>query len=344
MAGAVLATGEDAGSSARRRARLDQAEFPRYPRREEYERMQKRRTLPVVPTPPGSAASEPAPAAFATSEPTGRDPLLSAMGAGTDVAVVIEAGSFRRMPIGELFIACLGGEDGLRRIRDETGVDVDSVDRIAMTKSGEGTPTVMMTAALDPERIAKLAGSAERVAYGDRGTLFVRKDGASGGDHEVVAAWSDSLILAGGSRRELEAAIDRIEGRGALVVPAIPPEESYGEIYGHVRASFLSKLLPAEVSGAVRAAKDVELHVDATDDVLIVADVTGDAPAQMRDLARTLGGALSAARVTARAQGDDNLLELLDLARVSPSERNFRLEAALPLSVIQRQLGDCSKR
>jgi hypothetical protein len=82
--------------------------------------------------------------------------------------------------------------------------------------------------------------------------------------------------------------------------------------------------------------------VDA-EEVLIVADVKGDAPREMENLARTLGGALSAARLTARAQGNDDFAELLDLARITPSGGRFSVEAAMPLEFMKRQLGGCVK-
>jgi hypothetical protein len=337
VAGFVLGRGENAGKAAARRGKLEQIRFPRYPKSDEFDRMQRRRTLPPLPPP-----VTPAPP-LATQE-QGRDPLLSAMGAQRDVDVVFEAGAFYRMPLAEQLLECFGAEarHEFDRIREKTGIDVEAVDRIAVTATEHGAATVMAAAKFDPARMGSLfPPSVERVAYGDKGTIFDAGADGTQGSQRVVGTWSDSLILLADSKSDVVAALDRVEGRAAPFVPAITPESAYGEIYGHVRASVLAKMLPPEIADAARAAKDVELHVDATEDVLIVADVSGDAPRAMENLARTLGGALSAARVAARAQGNDAFAELLDLARVTPSTGSFVVEAAMPAEFIKRQLGGC---
>jgi hypothetical protein len=199
----------------------------------------------------------------------------------------------------------------------------------------------------DSARVGALLGpSAERESYGDRGAIILEpRSGPDGGrdSKRVIGTWSDSLILLGESKSDVVSALDRVEGRAVEPIPAIAPDLAYGEIYGRVRASVLAKMLPPEIAEAARAAEDVELHVDATEDVLIVADVRGRRPSDMDNLARTFGGALSAARVTARAQGNEAFAELLDLARVSPSVGSFVVEAAMPVEFIKRQLGGCSK-
>lgn len=338
VAGIVLGRGENAGKAAARRAKLEQVRFPRYPKRDEYERMQRRKTLPPLPQLP----SVPTPVAPEQN----RDPLLSALGARSAVDIVFEAGSFYRMPLAQQLLECFGAEarHEFDRMREKTGIDVEAVDRIAVTGSEDGRPTLVVSAKFDPSRVGALLGpSTDRLQHGDKGTLILDPQEGGGGSRRVIGTWSDSLIVLGESKSDVMAALDRVEGRAAPFVPAVMPEQAYGEIYGHVRASVLAKMLPSEIAEAVQAADDVELHVDATVDVLIVADVRGDAPSEMEQLARTLGGALSAARITARAQGNESFAELLDLARVSPSNGSFVVEAAMPVEFIKRQLGGCPK-
>src|SRR5262249_18366322 len=94
-----------------------------------------------------------------------------------------------------------------------------------------------------------------------------------------------------------------------------------------------------------RTASDVELHVDATDDALVVADVSGRDATGMEELGRTFGGALAAGRLGAKADGDSRLAELLELARVSPrKDGSFRLEAAFPVEMVRHWIGDCDPR
>jgi hypothetical protein len=271
------------------------------------------------------------------------------MGPQSDVDIVFEAGAFYRMPLAEQLLECFGSEarKEFDRLREKTGIDVEAVDRIALSATEGGAATVMAAAKFDPARVSALfEPSTERVPYGDKGALFVAPhsgmDGAAG-SARVLGTWSDSLIVLGDSKSDVVAALDRVEGRAAPFAPAISPESTYGEIYGRVRASVLARMLPPEIAEAALAAKDVELHVDAAEDVLIVADVSGDAASEMNRLARTLGGALSAARITARAQGNEAFAELLDLARVTPATGSFVVEAAMPVEFIKRQLGGCAR-
>jgi hypothetical protein len=341
FAGIVLGRGENAGKAAARRAKLEKVRFPRYPKSDEYDRMQRRRTLPPLP----QRASGPPPVAPEQN----RDPLLSALGARSAVDIVFEAGSFYRMPLAQQLLECFGADaqHEFDRMREKTGIDVEAVDRIAVMASEDGRTALVVSAKFDSTRVGALLGpSTDRVQYGDRGALFLDPgagpDGGKG-SQRAIATWSDSLIVLGESKSDVMAALDRVEGRVAPLLPAIMPETAYGEIYGHVRASVLAKMLPPEITEALRAAEDVELHVDATEDVLIVADVRGGTPSDMNNLARTFGGALSAARITAQAQGNEAFAELLDLARVTPSAGSFVVEAAMPVEFIKRQLGGCSK-
>jgi hypothetical protein len=89
--------------------------------------------------------------------------------------------------------------------------------------------------------------------------------------------------------------------------------------------------------------QDVELHVDASEDVAITAEVAGGVGSEIEDLAKSLGGALSLARLKAQADGEEKLAELLDYAKIRPNGGQFSLDLALPLDVLIRQMGPCRK-
>ena len=76
------------------------------------------------------------------------------------------------------------------------------------------------------------------------------------------------------------------------------------------------------------AAGQVELHVGLTDDVYVVADVSGEDAAETRELAKSLGAGLSLARIKARADGDERLATLLDMARIDPKDGRFSVDLA----------------
>ena len=91
-------------------------------------------------------------------------------------------------------------------------------------------------------------------------------------------------------------------------------------------------------------AENVELHVDASSDFAMTAQVKGPDEAKVTDLGKSLGGALSLARMKAQAEGEKELAQLLDFAGVKPDGDEFRLELAVPLDVIKQQLAFCREQ
>lgn len=147
------------------------------------------------------------------------------------------------------------------------------------------------------------------------------------------------------SEEQARAAVDRIEGR-APASPVITEDQSYGDMYGVLSAEDLSRLLPpGEEALAQRlrtAAQRVELHMDASRGVGIVADVEGPDPSQLEDLGKSMGAALSLARIQAKAEGETQLADLLELARVRHRDDGaFTLQMAMPLEMLEKQLAWC---
>jgi hypothetical protein len=76
----------------------------------------------------------------------------------------------------------------------------------------------------------------------------------------------------------------------------------------------------------------------------MTAQVKGADEAKVTDLGKSLGGALSLARMKAQAEGEEKLAQLLDFAKVRPDGNEFKLELAVPLDVIKQQLAFCSEQ
>jgi len=93
----------------------------------------------------------------------------------------------------------------------------------------------------------------------------------------------------------------------------------------------------------LQSAKSVQVHMDVGHDVGMVADVTPGDPSMSEELRRTLGGALSLARMQAAAKGDNDTAGILDLARVQAAggAGAFRLEAGLPNEFMKKALDEC---
>jgi hypothetical protein len=303
-------------------------DFPRYSRPEEAKREARR----VVPVPFSSAevAKPPAP----------RDPLLAALPPGARTAVVLEAAAIRDSPLGRLFLRCAfrDGGDRLEELKTKHGFDpVNSIDRVAMSEDAE-----IVTGAFGGVDWAGMfggEGGATSRAYGSSGTIY--DTGSDGGFAPALATWGDGMLLMGPNADALQRAIDRVEGRGTAAPPPISPGDAYGEAYGVLSADSLAGMLPDDLDAKLRAtAQHIGLHVDARDehDVLMVADVDGPDGPGVDDLGRSLGAAMAVGRVKARAEGDEDMRELLGVSRIVPHDGTFRVEVALPLDLLERKM------
>ncbi|AKU91840.1 hypothetical protein AKJ08_2227 [Vulgatibacter incomptus] len=304
-------------------------EFPKELRPSEVERVARRRTLPPPVAPEAKADRKPEPQ---------RDPLLAALSSAPGASnVVLEVNALRHSPLGELFVGCLAAEHGeeLKRLQDELGIDpLEDVDRFAL-----GGETVMISGHFANAKWDKIAGDSESKPIGERGRLFTKGD-------EAVAIWNDELVIAGKSVEAVQETIDRVEGRSESP-PALDESLTYGEIYGQLSVESMTKLLGTdqpELAERLReAAERIELHVDATGDVAISADVRGGSGQALDDLARSMSGAISLARIQSKVRGDAELSQLLDLANVARKDGRFTIELALPLALLQKHLADCGR-
>lgn len=297
--------------------------------------MEQRQTLPVPALP--SERGRP------------RDPVLTALAApDAGTALVIEANALRNSPVGQLLLDCLaatrpgadGGPSPLEAIR-ELGVDpLRDVDRVAVGDDG-----VVISGDFGRARWDALFAGATPTPYGSQGQLY-RLPTGDGGTGPVVAAWGGQLLVVAQDEASAQATVDRVEGR-LPVGQVLRDDQAYGDVYGVLQGERLNTLFgPADgpLGGQVRdAAKSVELHLDASRDVGLVANVRGDDPARLQDLGKALGGALAAARARAVVSGHAEDAELLEYARVVPGQESFSLEMAVPYEVLRARLAFCGR-
>ena len=318
-------------------------DFPQQLRDPEAQRVERRRTY-TAPGPVAVADAGPSPA-------RPRDPVLAALPRGKGKsAVIIEANALRHSPLGELLLECLmrRGRDGLERFKRETGVDpLQDLDRMIVSDDG----IILSGNFGDPRLRQALQGSAQTgYDYGQQGRLF-EPPSRPGRANDVppMALWNNQMLMIGDSPDGLKAVLDRVEGRGDQDEPPVLDEEkTYGEMYGVLSVEQLRKLLhPDQQELAARlaeVAENVELHVDASSDFAMTAQVKGADAQKLTDLGKSLGGALSLARFKAQHDGNTRLAQLLDFAKVRPDGNTFNLDVAVPLDVIQQQLSFCRER
>lgn len=321
-------------------------EFPRRMRTEERARAERRRTYvqPVAVATDAGVAKEP-------SRP--RDPVIAALPRGKNkTAVVLEANALRHSPIGELLMDCIlrDGGERMRRFKETTGVDpFQDLDRLVLTEDG-----FILSGNFGNAKFKEMLGERTAFDYGEGARIFepgvitaTRPDGTvqRGRDDSSIGTWNDQMLVVGSSPDKVKEVIDRVEGRGPDEPPVISEGSTYGEMYGVLAVEQLVKLLPpeqAEMAQRLReVAENVELHVDARSDVAMVAELRGPDQQKVTDLGKSLGAALSVARMKAQAEGQKDLAQLLDFARVQPDGNEFKMELAVPLAVIQERLSWC---
>ncbi len=315
--------------------------LPRHMERSDWQRLEKRQQpLPVqapqAPPPTGRAAV--------------RDPLLRAMPSKVErAAVVVEANAIRNSDLGNLLVDCaFAGDDskGLDQLRDAGFDPLQDLDRVGVSDG-----VVMLTGNFGKLDFDKLGVTAERKSWGDQGQLL-EPQRADGGTALTVGLWGNQMMLMGESEDEVKAALDRVENRGTdTAAPVLSESQSYGEIYGVLMAQALADTVEADnpqLSDAMRgAASQVELHVDATHDVGLVADFGGGDGEKTQDLRKVMGTALSLAKLQAKSKGQDDAAQVLESARVGAAGKDgkgFRLEAGLPYEMVKRELQKCVER
>lgn len=320
----LMSAGEPEGQKPAPRV----VDFPRGMRQPEWERLERRRTLAARPhTDPTPA---PAPS-LPRREPPTQDPLLRAFAPAPGRShIVMEANALRHAPLGQLLIDCLLAQDPgwLDEVKELSGIDpLEDLDRIAV--SGEN---VILTGNFSNARFEDLSGR----PYGAHGTIY-----SSDGDLSLATWRGEMIVMGSGESGELEAAIDRLEGRS----PGSPPfaeSLSYGEVYGVIAIEELRRLGGGGhdpiFDRLAEVASGIELHVDAMNDFALRAEVHGEDASALEELSRTLGGALSLARLRAKTSGEEEAAEFLSYAGVDRFGGGFAFELALPLENVRKHL------
>ncbi|WP_437675483.1 hypothetical protein [Sorangium sp. So ce131] len=320
-------------------------EFPRRPKPAEQERASRRRTLPPLP----------APSPDAEAPRWKRDPVLVALPADPErSAMVLEIAALKESPIMQIWLDCMlsrGDERaGFARFKDRYGIDVlEDVERVATSSTG----LVVLQGSFEGATFERERWTSR--TYGEKGVVYEDKDTG-----RVVATWGPDLLIA--DRRAepglVEDAIDRLESTDPAQGSILQEHQAYSDVYGVLSPDDLSRMLPPgqeELAERIReAVARVEIHVDASEDVAVVAEVAGPAGEQMADLSKMFGAALSVGRLNAKREGNDELAELLDYARVEtqrrpregkenkPGEQRFSVDMALPVDLL-KNLGPCRR-
>ena len=275
--------------------------------------------------------------------PPAKDPVLAMMPAEVKRgAVVAEFNAIVNSELGGLMTECVfGGGEFLGELRD-AGLDpTTKVDRVAMVDD-----SLVVTGDFKNAGWKKfLPADAVAKGYGSKGELIeVRRED---GGVETFATWGGQMFVAGGDEASQKAILDRLDGNGPQTTRVLDDSMAYGEVYGVLASGMLADLIgqqDARLGETIRqSAKSVQLHMDVSHDVGLVADVESQDPTKTEELRRSLGSALSLARMQAQARGKTDEADLLDLAHVRSAEggSDFRLEAGLPYEFMEKTFRKC---
>jgi hypothetical protein len=178
--------------------------------------------------------------------------------------------------------------------------------------------------------------------YGPRAKIY------ESGEGRRFAVWNGQMLIAGRDESSIKATLDRLENGGLQQgSPVLDDSMAYGEVYGVVNSNFIATMLdkqdPRLAQLMRQAAESMQLHMDVSHDVGMVADVKPTDPTTADELRRGLGAALSLARMRAVAEGNQDEASILDLARVHGAGEGggFRLEAGVPYEIMAKGLDEC---
>ena len=323
------------GDKEKPTVRPPKVEFPRYSSPEEHERNRKRRTLPPLP----------APSADAEGYRAKRDPMLVALPVDPKrSAMVFEVEALKESPITKIWLDCLLSRSdrdrtSFDRLKERLGIDpLEDVERVAVSSD----KLILMQGSFEHARFDEATW--KKRTYGEKGVIYENVENG-----RVVATWGSEMFLASGtpdSSEPVEDAIDRLESTDPTQRSILQDHQAYGDMYGVLSPDDLSKMLPPEQAALADRIRDVvnrvDVHVDASEDVAMVADVQGPGGQDMDDLSRSFGAALAMGRIKAKNDGDDKLAELLDFAKVKAGGGQFSVDVALPIDVL-KDLGPCRR-
>lgn len=254
------------------------------------------------------------------AEPTGSplDRFERAIALDGSMMMVAEVNAIRHSPLAEAILRCQGPEveKGRAEILENTGIDVlRDVDRVMFKKDG-----VVMSGFFESVRLPE---DLTRESYGDSGFVF----SGEGSDFAIGQVGEDLLMFAP-SKEEIEATIDRIEGRS----PASLPESlvsSGGDLYGPIGKEAIRNLMEdSPLANLSERLSEATIQANVEDYVALSFDIRATQGSE--ELESMVKAALTAIRIEAARGGNADMVALLRSARVNVGD-NGALEVDVPV-------------
>jgi hypothetical protein len=279
----------------------------------------------------------------ARSDKRVRDRLEAAMSApGGGGSVFVELNAIRHSEVANKILKCRETEamGVLDDFKERLNIDPSKdIDRVAISGESLAVSGYFKDITLPPE-------VGDGVEYGGA-KLYETPGGVDrrGNPRDPVhfAVVGEDMVVTGPSAEAVKASVDRIEGRGEVDrLPAIAGAR--GEIYGTFGAAFVAGIVggsPNPMAQKIATMLDGGvIRMDIQEHVSMSLDLSAKDPDTGRDLAQTVGGLFAAARIQAQEQGNPEVAQLLEQARVIPADDGtFDVDVAVPGEMILNALG-----
>lgn len=291
-----------------------------------------------------AAAEATAPTTVARPAARPRDALRVATAvAGTpERRFVIDVAGIVQSAPGQAMVRCINKSDArsLKRLREEARFrPFEQIERVAVAGdmaafSGDFKGVRWAQTEKYPTRM---------VRYGEHGRLYLPDDERPW--RKGFGVWKDEIVLGGGDRAGLEAAIDRLEGRGAIG----PGQRALGHASGVVPAADVFEMLriAPDVAGPLSTLLEeqgaqVQFRVDVGDWGLKVGVELLEADA---DSADALSAAADSALQGGLAPGQQTKLAplLAGLGVTKGEAGDFKVSLPIPMPVLKGLLGPCAE-
>ncbi|MCA9527995.1 MAG: hypothetical protein KC549_17025, partial [Myxococcales bacterium] len=265
----------------------------------------------------------------------GRAAMRTAMQVAGERRVIVDVAGIRATAPGQAAYRCLlvQAKDEMDRLRSRSGFDpLAQVDEMAVI---DGLPFARgRYEGVDWEKMRPGDGATAE-PHGEKGMLYL--DGDRG-----VAVWDGQILIGDGNRDQLEAALDRIEGR----IPADPDIEPLAGTSGQLKADDLFEVLPIAYDVAEPVRTYLEEHggpltfavAVAADGVRVSVHFQGD-----EELQSTLGAALEAARGGGVVEElRERFGDLLKNMEIKKENDGLLVQVFAPMAALQQLMGPCA--
>ena len=253
-------------------------------------------------------------------------------------AIFVEANAIRHSPLMEKILKCrekASNDGGLNDLKDKLGIDpMEDVDRVGFDGDVFVASGFFQKMHVPPEL-------GDGAAYGDGGHIWHTSDDR--GDEIFFGKLGDGMLLTGANEAQVKAAMDRAQDASAST-SQLPPGFGEGEVYGTVGKEFLQSMLgdskdpTAQTIAKLVTSSTVRMNVD--EDAALSLDLKAVDDGSAKDLSSAMKGVFASLHAKAEQEGDQDLAQLLEQARVSdPDVGGFSVDVAVPGETLLRGMG-----